>query len=218
VRTDFVYYTYEKTLMDKLLMDQMVKLPNEIYARAAFGYLETEYAGLDWEVAKPLWGGRVMVGLSGSVVKKREVGNAFAMMQNDWKNYYTTAFLNTALNIPEAEVSLDLRTGQFLAGDRGTRITLSKFFNGVILFGWYSMTNSNEVFTDSYNRGYSDKGIGVVWPLRLFIGKDSRNVYSFAVSPWTRDVAQDIEHVYGLFDFMGRNQEVYWKKDRGMMN
>jgi len=218
VRTDYVYYTYEKTLMDKLLMDQMVKLPNEVYARAAVGYLETEYAGLDWEVAKPLWGGRVMVGLSGSVVKKREVGQAFAMKQNDWKNYYTTGFLNTALNIPEAEVSLDLRTGQFLAGDRGTRLTISKFFNGVILFGWYSMTNSNEVFTDSYNRGYSDKGIGVIWPLRLFIGKDSRNVYSFAISPWTRDVAQDIEHAYSLFDFMGRNQEVYWKKDRGMLN
>ena len=218
VRTDFVYYTYEKVLMDKLLVDQMVKLPHEIYARAAFGYLETEYAGLDWEVAKPFFGGRFMVGLSGSVVKKREIGNAFAMKQNDWKDYYTTGFLNTALNIPEADVSLNLRTGQFLAGDRGTRITLSKFFNGVILFGWYSMTNTDAVFTDSFNRGYSDKGVGIVWPLRLFIGKDSKSVYYFSVSPWTRDVAQDIGHVYSLFDFMGRNQEVYWKKDRGMMN
>ncbi|MCK9392644.1 MAG: YjbH domain-containing protein [Syntrophales bacterium] len=217
VRTDFVNYTYEKVLMDKLLMDQMVKLPHEIYARAAFGYLETEYAGLDWEVAKPFWGGRVMVGLSGSVVKKREVGQAFAMKQNDWKDYYTTGFLNTALNIPEAEVSLDLRTGQFLAGDRGTRVTLSKFFNGVILFGWYSMTNTDATFTDSYNRGYHDKGIGIIWPLRFFIGKDSKSSYSFSISPWTRDVAQDIDHVYTLFDFMGRNQEVYWKKDRNMM-
>jgi len=217
VRTDYVYYTYEKVLMDKLLADQMVKLPHEIYARAAFGYLETEYAGLDWEVAKPLWGGRVMVGLSGSVVKKREVGQAFAIKQNDWKNYYTTGFINTALNVPEAEVSLDLRMGQFLAGDRGTRVTLSKFFNGVILFGWYSMTNT-DLFTNSYNQGYHDKGIGIVWPLRLFIGKDSKTTYTFAISPWTRDVAQDVDHVYSLFDFMGRNQEVYWNKDKGMMN
>jgi len=214
VRTDFVLYTYEKLLMDKLLVDQVVKLPHEFYARAAVGYLETEYAGLDWEMAKPLWGGRLMVGLSGSVVKKREVGKAFSFKENDWKSSYTTAFLNTALNVPEAEMTLDLRTGQFLAGDRGTRVTLSKSFNGIILYGWYSFTNTNDVFTDSYNRGYNDKGIGIVWPLRMFLGRDSKTIYSFSISPWTRDVAQDIDHVNNLFGFMGRNQEVYWKKDR----
>ena len=214
VRTDYVFYTYEKVLMDKLLVDQMVKLPHEIYARAAVGYLETEYAGLDWEVAKPFWGGRLMVGLSGSVVKKREIGKAFSFKENDWKSSYTTAFLNTALNIPEAEMTLDLRTGQFLAGDRGTRVTVSKFFHGIILYAWYSFTDTNDVFTDSYNRGYHDKGIGIIWPLRMFIGRDTKSTYNFAISPWTRDAAQDIDHVNNLFGFMGRNQEVYWKKDR----
>ncbi|MDI9570379.1 MAG: YjbH domain-containing protein [Pseudomonadota bacterium] len=217
VRTDYVFYTHEKVLMDKLLVEQMVKLPHEFYARAAVGYLETEYAGMDWEVAKPLWGGRLMVGLSGSVVKKREIGKAFSFKENDWKNSYATAFLNTALNVPEADMTLDLRTGQFLAGDRGTRVTLSKFFNGIILYAWYSFTNTNDVFVDSYNRGYHNKGIGIVWPLRMFIGRDTKSTYSFAISPWTRDVAQDIDHANSLFGFIGRNQEVYWKKDRGRL-
>jgi hypothetical protein len=98
----------------------------------------------------------------------------------------------------------------------GTRITLSKFFNGVILSVWYSATDTSG-FTDSFNRGYHDKGIAITIPLRLFRGTDSRTAYSFAVSPWTRDVAQDIAHHSSLFDYIGRNTGVYLEKDRRMM-
>jgi hypothetical protein len=96
-----------------------------------------------------------MLGVSGSLVRKREAGSPFKLKDNDYKDYYTTAFFNTRLNIPELEASIDLKSGQFLAGDRGTRITLSKFFNGVILSAWYSFTDTS-MFTDSSNKGYND--------------------------------------------------------------
>lgn len=216
VRSDYVYYTQETALLGSLMIDQMYKWPQEIYGRVAGGLLEVEYAGLDGEMAKPLWGGRIMVGVSGSFVKKREIGEVFAFKKNDWQDYYATVFLNTRLNIPEAEAWIDLKTGQFLAGDRGTRVTVSKSFNGVILSAWYSFTDTS-VFNDNFNRGYNDKGIAITIPMSIFLGRDSKVAYSFGISPWMRDVAQDIGHAYDLFDFIGRNQKVYWDKDKRMV-
>ena len=37
------------------------------------------------------------------------------------------------------------------------------------------------------------------------------------VAPWTRDVAQDINHFDGLFDFIGRSVDVYTQKDKRMI-
>jgi hypothetical protein len=149
-------------------------------------------------------------------VKKREPDEPFKLKENDWKDHYTTAFLNTRLNIPELELAIDLKTGQFLAGDRGTRITVSKFFNGVILSAWYSFTDTS-IFNDPYNRDYHDKGVMVSIPIRLFRGKDSKTSYNMSISPWTRDVAQDIDHYQSVFDFIGRDTKIYLEKDRKMM-
>jgi hypothetical protein len=54
----------------------------------------------------------------------------------------------------------------------------------------------------------------LTFPLRLFKGSDSKTTYSYAISPWTRDVAQDIDHYNNLFDFMGRNTKIYIDKDK----
>ncbi|MCX5832444.1 MAG: YjbH domain-containing protein [Deltaproteobacteria bacterium] len=212
VRTDIVPYQQNKAVLGILMAEQIRKFPYEIYGRLDVGLLEVQYGGLDAELATPLFGGRVMVGLAGSLVKKRDPDMAFGFKENDYKDVYQTAFLNTRINFPEIEAALDFKTGQFLAGDRGTVVTLSKFFNGVILSAWYSITNT-DVFTDPFNRGYHDKGIAVTIPMRLFEGTDSKTAYDFAVSAWTRDVAQDIDHFNNLFDYMRRNTQIYLKKD-----
>ena len=81
------------------------------------------------------------------------------------------------------------------------------------LYAWYSFTDTS-IFTDSSNRGYSDKGIGVRIPMRLFEGTDTKTAYNYSVSPWTRDVAQDIDHFTNLFDYLGRDTKIYLDKDR----
>jgi opacity protein-like surface antigen len=212
VRSDVALYKNQDAALGMLMYDHVYKSDHEIYARISGGLLETQYGGMDWEIAKPFWGGRFMVGLSGSVVKKRDPDKIFGFKENDFKSTYVTGFLNTRLNIPELETTVDLKTGQFLAGDRGTRLTLSKFFNGVILSAWYSQTNT-DIFTDPWSRGYHDKGISFTIPMRLFRGTDSKTFYYFGLSPWTRDVAQDIDHFNGLFDFIGRDTQLHLKKD-----
>jgi hypothetical protein len=216
VRSDLLNYIEKTASLDRLMFNQIHKFTPNIYGRIGFGLLEIEYGGIDAEVASPLFDGRLLVGLSGSVVKKREPGNPFKFKKDDWKDFYTTAFLNARLNIPEYEVSIDTKTGRFLAGDIGTTITVSKFIRGVTISAWYSFTNTS-IFHDDENRGYHDKGILISIPLRLFTGKDSMTRYFYAISPWTRDVGQDIYHYREIFDFLGRDTKIYLDKDKRMM-
>jgi hypothetical protein len=71
-----------------------------------------------------------------------------------------------------------------------------------------------DLFVGSYNRGYHDKGISVTIPFGIFTGKDSKTSYDFSLSPWTRDVAQDIGYFTNLFDYIGRNTDIFLKKDK----
>lgn len=212
IRTDIVPYQKKGVSLGRLMYNQVFKTSHELYGKIAAGLLEIQYAGFDGEVAIPLRNGRFMVGLGSSVVKKRDVDNPFKL-SNEYTKTYTTAFLNTRLNIPEYEFSVDLKTGRFLAGDKGTKLTVSKFIKGVVISAWYSWTDTS-IFKDQFNRGYHDKGVMLTFPLRLFKGSDSKTTYSYAISPWTRDVAQDIDHYNNLFDFMGRNTKIYLDKDK----
>ena len=215
VRSDLVSYQQKSVFLGRLMYNHILKTDHNIYGKIAAGLLEIEYAGLDGEVAMPLHDGRFMMGLSGSTVKKRSPDNAF-QLSSSYPKTYTTAFVNTRLNIPEYEMAFDVKTGRFLAGDVGARLTIFKYIKGVTLAGWYSWTNTS-IFTDSFNRGYHDKGVMLIFPLRLFKGSDSKTTYSYALSPWTRDVAQDIDHYNTLFDLLGRNAKIYLDKDRDMI-
>lgn len=216
VRSDIVLYKKEKVSLGRLMFDQIIKVQHSIYGRVSAGLLEVQYAGLDGEIAVLLFKGRVFAGISGSAVKKREPANPFRIKNNDVKDIYSTAFFDMRLNIPEKGIAIDLKNGKFLAGDKGSKITISKFINGVVLSVWYSVTDTS-MFRDSFNRGYHDKGISITIPLRLFKGVDSKTAYNYSLSPWTRDVAQDIEHFNSLFDYMGRNSKIFLDKDKRMM-
>ena len=217
VRSDSWKYLQKNVTLGSLMLNQIFKTEQDIYTRLAGGLLEIQYAGFDGEVAKPFFDGRIYLGLSGSIVKKRDIDNPFKLSE-DYTQSYKTIFLNTRLNIPEKELYFDLNTGRFLAGDKGARLTITKFIkSGISISAWYSWTNTRSVFKDPYNRGYHDKGISITLPLRLFTGSDSKTVYNYSISPWTRDVAQDIMHHNNLFDFLGRNSKKFLDSDKSYM-
>ena len=214
VRSDIVEYKKEKVALGRLLVEQIHKTRSPLlYGRIAAGLLEIEYAGVDAEIALPVMNGRILAGIGASAVRKREPGNPFGLIPG--KEYYT-GFANGRLNIPEADLWIDVKAGRFLAGDEGGRVTVSKSVNGVVLSAWYSVTDTSE-FTDTFNRGYHDKGISVEIPIRLFLGRDSKTTYRLALSPWTRDVGQDVDHYRTLFDYIGRNTGPWLDKERKEM-
>ncbi|MDD5762262.1 MAG: YjbH domain-containing protein [bacterium] len=211
IRSDVAMYKKEKAALGRLLLDQVFATREPVYFRAAAGMLETMFGGVDAETALPLWNGRVLAGASGSVVRKRAPDEPFRFRGN---NSYHTALLQGRLNVPEIDAAIDVKWGRFLAGDRGVRVAVSKFVHGVTLSAWYSATDTG-MFTDPFNRGYHDKGISVEIPIRLFAGRDSKTAYRYSLSPWTRDVAQDIDRYLPLFDRIGRNAGVLLDRDLG---
>jgi len=211
VRSDVADYKNETIALGRLLIDQVHATRDPVYFRAAAGMLETMFAGVDGEVAFPLRNGRILAGASGSIVRKREHGEPFGFKDG---GSYRTALLQGRLNVPEIDTAVDVKWGRFLAGDRGMRVSVSKFVRGVTLSAWYSATDT-DIFTDQYNRGYHDKGISVDIPIRLFTGRDSRTAYRYSLSPWTRDVAQDIDRYLPLFDRIGRNAGILLDRDLG---
>ena len=213
VRSDLPFYLEHKFSLDTFLFNQIFKFKDNIYTRLTAGILEIEYAGLDTEVAKPLFHGRFLIGLGGSLVKKRSINNPFGLSHEPYaKKYYYTAFLRTRYYIPHTGIFVDLKYGRFLAGDKGIMIKVSKTIRGVTLSAWYSFTNTN-IFTDPYNQGYHNFGIAASIPLRLFEAKDMRTVYNYSLSPWSRDVAQDIAHYDELFNYIGRNSKTWLYHD-----
>ena len=215
VRSDIVLYKKENIALGRLLFDQTHKTGHEFYGKISAGLLEIQYAGFDAEIAKPLFDGRILIGLGGSIVKKRDPDNPFRFKSDDVKDFYATAFINTRFNIPEIDFAVDVKAGRFLAGDKGARFSVSKFINGVVLKVWYTVTDTSD-FTDEFNKGYNDKGFSVSIPIRLFTGVDSKTVYHYSLIPWTRDTGQDIDHFGALFDFIGRDTKIFIDKDRKM--
>jgi hypothetical protein len=216
VRSDIVMYKEKDFALGRLLFDQIYKTGDEMYGKFSAGLLEVQYGGLDAEIARPFFDGRVLFGISGSAVKKRDPDNPFKFIDNGVKDIYTTAFFNARLNSPEYDISLDIKAGRFLAGDNGVRFTASKFINGVVLKAWYTVTDTSD-FTDEHNDGYNDKGISISIPLRMFLGTDSRSVFHYSLTPWTRDTGQDIDHFGTLFDFIGRSTKIYIDRDSEML-
>ena len=196
--------------LGRLLFAQTFATRDPAYLRVEAGMLELMFGGVDAEVGLPLWNGRVLAGASGSLVRKRAPDDPFGFLGNA---SYHTALLQGRLNVPEIDAAINVKWGRFLAGDQGVQIAISKFIRGVTLSAWYSATDTS-VFTDPYNNGYHDKGILVEIPLRLFLGRDSKTTYQYSLSPWTRDVAQDIRRYLPLFDWIGRNAGVLLDRDQ----
>jgi hypothetical protein len=216
IRTDMPLYKKTNLALSRLMFSQIHKMGYETYGRFAGGLLEIQYAGIDGEVAKPIGDGRFVVGVGGSIVKKRAPDTAFGLKDGLSGKTYHTWFLNTRLNIPEIDLAVDVQAGRFLGGDTGAKFTVSKFIKGVVVYAWYSATDTSGM-KSGLNRGYHDKGIGVMIPLRIFNGSDSRTVYDFSISPWTRDVAQDIDHHDTILDFLGRTLKISLDRDKNML-
>ena len=185
-----------------------IHLPDSnIFTRLGAGILEIQYTGLDAEVGSAFLDGLILLGLNSSMTKKRDPDNPFGFREGV-KDLYWTGFLKGRIHLPRMRLSLDIKLGRFLAGDEGIRFEISKDIKGVKLSAWYSFTDTS-VFEDPYNRDYHDKGIAVSIPIRLFKGTDSRAAYEHRISPWTRDVAQDISHFTDLFDMIERGSKFF---------
>lgn len=195
VRSDIVDYKDSDATFDRLILDQVIHLTDRSFGRVSIGYFELMYAGISAELLTFLGDGRIAVGVEGNWVRKREPESVLAV--KDFKAH--TCLGNLYYTIPGLDLTLNVQYGKYLAGDRGWMLEASRTYSsGVTMGGWYSFTDTSAV-SGWFNKDYHEKGVFLSLPTRMFKDRDSTRRYTYAISPWTRDVAQNVGKWRTLF-------------------
>ena len=197
IRSDIVDYLDDTGVcVENLVLDNIFRIGDNSFGRRSLGYLELQFAGASAEYLRTFKDGRFGLGTEITWAKKRSSNSVFGL--EDFNS--ATPFLKGYLFVPEFDLTLQARAGQFLAGDKGVRFEITRYVRGASVFFWYTKTDTSD-FTGP-NRDYSEKGVGFTIPVRIFQNYDCRGSYSYAMSAWSRDVGQIAEQPYSLFGFI----------------
>jgi Exopolysaccharide biosynthesis protein YbjH len=195
VRSDIAKYLKQgATGIYRLQTDYLFNIAPSLYGRVSAGYLEEMFAGVDSEVLYRPYDERWAVGLDLNHVWQRNYNDLFGLR----KYNVTTGHLSFYYQLPFYHVLAHVYVGQYLAGDRGATIQLSRQFdNGIRLGAFATFTNADGA---KFGEGNFDKGIFISIPLDLLFGQPSKDVAGYLFRPLTRDGGQMLEIAKPLYD------------------
>ena len=131
VRSDIQFYLSEgKNNLQRLQLEYLYSPIEDLFLRLDLGYFEEMFGGFGGEVLYRPFDHKGSVGFSLHKVKQREFNQRFAF--RDYSN--TTGHLSFYYDFPRG-VSGQLMIGEYLAGDKGATIDLSRRFNSGFLLG-----------------------------------------------------------------------------------
>lgn len=212
-----------RTLIRQYIQDNPIRLSNlqltyfntfsdSFYFQAYGGYLETMFAGLGSELLYRRQNDNWAFGTNINYVKQRDPDSQFALFKQtkrlDLKTstdyYVQTGVVTGHASIyyyPKWELMNNLRfklsLGQYLAGDRGATVELSKRFNSGVITGAYA-TKTN-LSAEQYGEGSFTKGFYISIPFDLLTVNPSTSRTLIAWNPLTRDGGQMLNLKYDLY-------------------
>ncbi|MBI5026936.1 MAG: YjbH domain-containing protein [Nitrospirae bacterium] len=196
VRSDIADYKHNNPRLEILSLNKFMRLGENNYARISAGYIEPMFAGIGGEALHLIKGGRLALGIEADFAKKRDPKDSFAL-----KGITTHSVLGEIYwSLVDIGFVTRIEAGRFLAGDKGIRIETTRYFRGASVSFWYTITDTSNF--SGYNRGYHDKGVKITIPARVFFDHDSKILYKYTLSPWTRDVGQRIAHREELYPML----------------
>ncbi len=195
VRSDIKNYLKdgEQALL-RLETNYIEQLSSRWYGRVSAGIFEEMYGGVAGEVlyrpADPRWA----VGLNLNRVRQRDFDQRL-----DFRDYeVTTGHLTGYFEFTRPSVLVKLSVGQYLAGDRGGTLDVSRqFANGVRIGVFATKTN---VSAAEFGEGEFDKGIYLVMPLDALLPRSTVGSGAFLLRPLTRDGGQMVRDGRALYD------------------
>lgn len=161
------------------------------------GYLESMYAGVGGEWLYRPFRSPLALGVDINAVRQRDFAQKLDLRDYDVKTGHLTAYWDTGWNDILATVSV----GQYLAGDKGATLNLTKrFSNGVTMGAYATKTN---VSAAQFGEGSFDKGIYFTIPLGAVLTKSTAARGVFAYNPLVRDGGAKLGRAYPLIDVTG---------------
>lgn len=185
VRSDIVKYLQQgKDGLINLEADYQWSPYPDWYHRISLGIFEEMYAGVATELLYRPYGASWAVAVDINRVKQRGYDEQFDFLP------YTVTTGHATLYYKPGYYNLlfKLSAGQYLAGDKGGTVDISREFDSGVRVGIFA-TKTN-VSAAEFGEGSFDKGIYITLPLDLFFAKSTRREAGFTFRPLTRDGGQ----------------------------
>jgi len=145
------------------------------------GALESMFAGVGGEWMYRPWHSRLALGIDVNQVRQRDFNQDFRLRDYKVNTGHATLYWDTGWNGVLAKFSV----GQYLAGDKGATLDISRrFSNGVAIGAYATKTN---VSSAEFGEGSFDKGIYISIPFDALLPRSSSFVANFNWVPVTRD-------------------------------
>ncbi|EJC6792474.1 YjbH domain-containing protein [Vibrio parahaemolyticus] len=223
VRTMFRAYQNEHAVtMSNLQLTWFQEYSNTMDQQFYAGYLESMFAGVGTEFLYRPHGANWAIGADVNVISQRDPQSYFGVYDEKWQNVPEyghpfqvidkgfTGFVS-GYYYPQWDFLQDLMiqvdVGQFLAGDVGTQINVSKQFkSGVIAGAFASFT---DLSADEFGEGSFTKGFYLSIPFDIMTVKPSNNRANFSWQPLTRDGGQKLGRKYNLIELTDERNPWY---------
>ncbi|HHX8271019.1 YjbH domain-containing protein [Vibrio antiquarius] len=228
VRTMFRAYQNEHAVtMSNLQLTWFQEYSNTMDQQFYAGYLESMFAGVGTEFLYRPQGANWAIGADVNLISQRDPQSYFGVYDEKWQNVPEygrpfqvidkgfTGFVS-GYYYPQWEFLQDLMiqvdVGQFLAGDVGTQINVSKQFkSGVIAGAFASFT---DLSADEFGEGSFTKGFYLSIPFDIMTVKPSNNRANFSWQPLTRDGGQKLGRKYSLIELTDERNPWYQRPNR----
>ncbi|MDW1899899.1 YjbH domain-containing protein [Vibrio sp. Vb1337] len=228
VRTMFRAYQNEHAItMSNLQLTWFQEYSNTMEQQFYAGYLESMFAGVGTEFLYRPQGANWAIGADVNVISQRDPQSYFGVYDEKWQNVPEygrpfqvidkgfTGFVS-GYYYPQWDFLQDLMiqvdVGQFLAGDVGTQINVSKQFkSGVIAGAFASFT---DLSADEFGEGSFTKGFYLSIPFDIMTVKPSNNRANFSWQPLTRDGGQKLGRKYSLIELTDERNPWYQRPNR----
>jgi len=209
VRSDIQDYLREgRNNLVRMKLDYIWSPYKDVMAKVDFGLYEEMFGGIGGEVLYRPFGSRYAIGFSAHKLKQRDYDQRFSF--RDYK--VKSGFVNFYYDLPNG-VNAALSAGQYLAGDRGATLDLSKRFKTGFRLGVFATITN--VSAEEFGEGSFDKGFYFSLPVNLFTSTYQPGEIAFGLHPLTKDGGQMLYNTNPLIGIIGNTNQYELIRDWG---
>jgi hypothetical protein len=189
------YATTSDFTIPNLQLTHYGKLGSDVFYTTYGGLLEDMFAGVGGEVLYRPMNSTVALGLDINSVKQRDFEQDFGLRDYQVNTGHATLYWDTGFE----DILVKASVGQYLAGDKGATMDLSRVFdNGVKMGAFFTRTN---VSAAEFGEGSFDKGVYVTLPFDAFFTQSVAGTANLVFNPLTRDGGAKLSRSVELYDF-----------------
>lgn len=188
------YNTSSRTTIPNLQISSISQLNHNQFLLLYAGYLEFMYAGVGGEWLYRPWHSSLAFGIDLNSVRQRDYNQNFRLRDYTVNTGHATLYWDTGWN----STHVTLSAGQYLAGDRGITMDVSRIFNNGIRLGAFATKTA--ISSEQFGEGSFDKGIYVSVPFEAMMPIKNRGTGNFVWKPLTRDGGARLDRPSTLYD------------------